>query len=916
MSQPIEARLRITADGMQAASEIKKVQSAAEGLKSTGVRQAGQDLEKAAAGAEAAATKAQRGVKKTADEATQALRQTTNQIRAVTTQVPDIVQQLASGQSPFQVLLQQGGQIVQVTGGVGNALKALGSVFTATRLLVGGVATALGTVAVQAVQGAIESDNLRKSLALTGNAAGRTVGELNRSVESIAATQKVSIASVRESLQAVVETGKFVGPSIDSALRAATALSKLTGTSAAAAVKEFATLTAGVTAGAIKLNQAYNFLNADQVQFVRGLEAQGRVQEAMRFTLDELAKTMEQRSIPSIYSYERAWTGVKKVISDVLDSMKGLMRDETVDDRISKLEARLKRLQLLGNRFGSNPLRDAEIADVQSKLGSERGARDSAVERTAADAAKAQEEQDKILRQTKSFQDLLASVEQAGSQKSLAILLAGLEDRKSAIERANAQGLLTEEQYAASLSQIEVRRLKSQEALLRRQIEIERGRKDEKVGDAEIRQARVTALEAQLVEVGSRIRQAQQKALTDADARELVRSRESAEQWAQLWQRAAEQVSQFAHEVTSTQARLLSDPIARAEAEAKSATAAIRKQVDDLRRDLQLRIETSKDPGQRAELERELKGLGDFAGKAIGDRMQAEVFAALRRIAEEVRAAGALRETNIQSRVGSGEITSEEGERELAALRKEQLPDLERIVALMKEKATTADERGQVKALEEEVRLQKESLGLLAQSFKANAVSGINTALNDIFTGAKTGKEALLDMVGSFSKAMLDVLNKRLAKRLVDQFDAAFADAGGGGFFAAAGNFITSLFHSGGVVGSSSGMARSVNPAVFALAPRYHGGGVAGLMPGEVPLIAQVGETIRTREQERALQKRLGGIGDVSIAVQVNGANGTEGELRSGGAELAGSLRPAIEAVVEQWTIKQMRPGGLFTTGR
>ena len=62
--------------------------------------------------------------------------------------------------------------------------------------------------------------------------------------------------------------------------------------------------------------------------------------------------------------------------------------------------------------------------------------------------------------------------------------------------------------------------------------------------------------------------------------------------------------------------------------------------------------------------------------------------------------------------------------------------------------------------------------------------------------------------------------------------------------------------HAGGLVGASGGVSRTVPAGVFALAPRFHSGGfaglrpdggIAGLRPGEVPIIAERGETILPR---------------------------------------------------------------------
>ena len=53
--------------------------------------------------------------------------------------------------------------------------------------------------------------------------------------------------------------------------------------------------------------------------------------------------------------------------------------------------------------------------------------------------------------------------------------------------------------------------------------------------------------------------------------------------------------------------------------------------------------------------------------------------------------------------------------------------------------------------------------------------------------------------------------------------------------------------HAGGRVGAPGGVIRQVPPAIFADAPRFHSGGIAGLRADEVPIIAQAGETILPR---------------------------------------------------------------------
>lgn len=58
------------------------------------------------------------------------------------------------------------------------------------------------------------------------------------------------------------------------------------------------------------------------------------------------------------------------------------------------------------------------------------------------------------------------------------------------------------------------------------------------------------------------------------------------------------------------------------------------------------------------------------------------------------------------------------------------------------------------------------------------------------------------------------------------------------------------VLHGGGMAGAA-GMSRSVSPAVFAGAPRFHRGGLPGLRSDEVPAILQRGEEVITRNDPR-----------------------------------------------------------------
>lgn len=71
--------------------------------------------------------------------------------------------------------------------------------------------------------------------------------------------------------------------------------------------------------------------------------------------------------------------------------------------------------------------------------------------------------------------------------------------------------------------------------------------------------------------------------------------------------------------------------------------------------------------------------------------------------------------------------------------------------------------------------------------------------------------------------------------------------------------------HVGLVAGMRPSQTATVDPAVFAGAPRFHAGGVVGLAKGEVPAILRRGEVVFTPEQMRVLGRMIGGGGPTVI---------------------------------------------------
>ena len=141
----------------------------------------------------------------------------------------------------------------------------------------------------------------------------------------------------------------------------------------------------------------------------------------------------------------------------------------------------------------------------------------------------------------------------------------------------------------------------------------------------------------------------------------------------------------------------------------------------------------------------------------------------------------------------------------------------------------------------------KEDVGGITQ-YSIQAARSIQSAFaNFLFDPMKKGFAGMLmDFANVLRQMIAQVAAAQLAKAM---FGANFATTGtmggwGGKLGKAISTELSSIFHSGGVVGTGSGTSRLVPESAFFGAPRYHSGGIAGLLPNEVPAILQRGERV------------------------------------------------------------------------
>lgn len=306
---------------------------------------------KASTDAAPATTKVGDAVKKTGAEMGKAgisAKQMAFAMRGVPAQMTDIVTGLASGQRPLSVLLQQGGQLKDMFGGVGGAARALGSYALSLISPITLAAGAIGVAAVAFFRGSQEMQDFQRTLALTGGASGVTAGQLNVLAERLDSVAGVTRGQAAEALTVFASLGitgsESIGRLTEAALRLESAGGPAVGDTAAA----FKNLEKSPLAASLKLNDSVNFLTTSLYLQIKTLEGHGKTTEAARVAQDAYADAIVSRSqsiVSSLGMVERGWKTIKDVAREGWDAILGIGRTSTPEQALEGTRQRIADLQ-------------------------------------------------------------------------------------------------------------------------------------------------------------------------------------------------------------------------------------------------------------------------------------------------------------------------------------------------------------------------------------------------------------------------------------------------------------------------------------------------------------------------------------------------------------------------------------------
>ncbi|MBE4989805.1 phage tail tape measure protein [Enterobacter cloacae complex sp. P18RS] len=246
-------------------------------------------------------------------------------MRTLPAQFTDIATQLAGGQSPFLILLQQGGQIKDQFGsvqgalsGVGEYIRGMAGMINPTTIALGGLIGTIGLLAAAAYNSSEQFDQVARSVIMMGGAGFASMQQLNEAAEEVAGKTNTSISSTVDTLVTLNDTGKYTASQMKQIATAITLMGKA-GNDTKTAMADFGKIVSDPVKGLASLNEQYGFVDEAMIKHIIQLRKQKGEQAAVTEAINLFAGVMEKRAQETIEATDnigKAWTGLKAFASD------------------------------------------------------------------------------------------------------------------------------------------------------------------------------------------------------------------------------------------------------------------------------------------------------------------------------------------------------------------------------------------------------------------------------------------------------------------------------------------------------------------------------------------------------------------------------------------------------------------------
>nr|WP_260395034.1 phage tail length tape measure family protein [Sphingobium lignivorans] len=279
-------------------------------------------------------------------------------------QINDVVTQLASGTSLTQTLAQQGGQILQLFPRAGSAIAAAFSskAFIGASVVIAGIALAIKGAADEAERLRTITGNLELDAA-GGNYNATAISAVVDNMRSLGAYAKDAMAAVKTFTDEGLRQDRF-----DQFGQTAINMSRVLGIEVVDAAKQMAEAFSGGYDAIVKLDEATNFLTAQQRERIRTLFEEGDAERARAMALDLYTTKMDAVADKQRGSWEqstqalnRGWQNLKDTIGDTAFIQGAYNALESLGNLLDRIANKLSSTRTVG-------VINQDIGDATAKL--------------------------------------------------------------------------------------------------------------------------------------------------------------------------------------------------------------------------------------------------------------------------------------------------------------------------------------------------------------------------------------------------------------------------------------------------------------------------------------------------------------------------------------------------------------------
>ncbi|EGF1779601.1 phage tail tape measure protein, partial [Escherichia coli] len=261
-------------------------------------------------------------------------------MRTLPAQFTDIATQLAGGQNPWLILLQQGGQVKDSFGGMIPMLRGLAGAITLPMVGVTSLAVATGALAYAWYQGDSTLSAFNKTLVLSGNQSGLTADRM-LTLSRAGQAAGLTFNQASESLAALVNAGVRGGEQFDAINQSVARFASASGVEVDKVAEAFGKLTTDPTSGLMAMARQFRNVTAEQIAYVAQLQRSGDEAGALQAANEAATKGFDDqtRRLKENMGTLETWADkTAQAFKSMWDAVLDIGRPDSSADMLAKAE--------------------------------------------------------------------------------------------------------------------------------------------------------------------------------------------------------------------------------------------------------------------------------------------------------------------------------------------------------------------------------------------------------------------------------------------------------------------------------------------------------------------------------------------------------------------------------------------------